>query len=637
MASVFLSYDHDDADRVAPIASALEKAGHSVWWDRHIHGGAEYNSEIESAVDRSDLVVVLWSEKSVRSAWVRDEAAEGRDQGKLVPALLDPVKPPMGFRQYQTVDLSGGKKRVGDRPFGELLRAVARIGDPAASRPQPEPAPPRALRTSPTLLAGGAIILLIAVAMFFWRPWESRSPVPSVTVEANDQSARSRALAGNLLVQLGSLQAAKADALSLVEPGSAAKADMTFKVADTGATGDLRASLSLIESRGNTLLWSREFVQPSGNEADLRQQLAYSAGQVLRCATEALAPDHPELELATLKLYLGGCAELSTTIVDPATSIPLFRKVTRQAPRFAGGWAKLIVAELDAFKGTNATNSALQSQLRADIEEARKLEPDMAEIYLVQSWLQEPRPILGWMKFADQAVAKNPDHARTLENHALGMLHVGRMRRAVQDARRAVQAEPLSSGARQIFINTLMDSGAIEAARKELLEAERLWPGATNVLQTRLRLEFYYGDAREALRLLESRQLGSTPSQAQKSYLKARIEPTPANVERAIADARAVYRHEMSISPLSNALATFGRTDELTDTLLSSDPGAAPGLILAFFRPPFAALRKDRRFMKIAERYGLIDYWRDSGHWPDFCFEPDVPYDCKAEAAKVAA
>src|SRR5438105_5820435 len=80
MASVFLSYDHEDAERAAPIAAALEKAGHSVWWDRHIHGGAEYNSEIENAVERADVVVVLWSERSVRSAWVRDEAAEGRDR-----------------------------------------------------------------------------------------------------------------------------------------------------------------------------------------------------------------------------------------------------------------------------------------------------------------------------------------------------------------------------------------------------------------------------------------------------------------------------------------------------------------------------------------------------------------------------
>ena len=59
MASVFLSYDHDDAALSKPLISALEKAGHTVWFDRHIHGGAEYSRKIEQALDEADAVVVL--------------------------------------------------------------------------------------------------------------------------------------------------------------------------------------------------------------------------------------------------------------------------------------------------------------------------------------------------------------------------------------------------------------------------------------------------------------------------------------------------------------------------------------------------------------------------------------------------
>src|SRR5690349_5203026 len=121
MASVFLSYDHEDEARAAAIAAALEQHGHTVWWDRQIHGGAEYDSAIQTAVEQADAVVVLWSARSVRSAWVRDEAAEGRDRGRLVPVLIDDSKPPMGFRQFQTLDLSGwtGGKRIARLP--ELL------------------------------------------------------------------------------------------------------------------------------------------------------------------------------------------------------------------------------------------------------------------------------------------------------------------------------------------------------------------------------------------------------------------------------------------------------------------------------------------------------------------------------------
>jgi TIR domain len=85
MAKVLLSYDREDTDRAAPIAAALEQSGHSVWWDRHIKGGANFSREIEQALADADAVVVLWSQHSVQSDWVRDEAAAGRDSGRLVP------------------------------------------------------------------------------------------------------------------------------------------------------------------------------------------------------------------------------------------------------------------------------------------------------------------------------------------------------------------------------------------------------------------------------------------------------------------------------------------------------------------------------------------------------------------------
>ena len=54
------------------------------------------------------------------------------------------------------------------------------------------------------------------------------------------------------------------------------------------------------------------------------------------------------------------------------------------------------------------------------------------------------------------------------------------------------------------------------------------------------------------------------------------------------------------------------------------------------FRPALHKFRQDPRFMAVAKRMGLVDYWTKSGNWPDFCFkDPDQPYDCKKEAAKL--
>ena len=67
MASLFLSYSREDVERVRPLATALEREGHSVWWDRHISGGQEFAGAIEQALASADVVVVCWTESSVRS------------------------------------------------------------------------------------------------------------------------------------------------------------------------------------------------------------------------------------------------------------------------------------------------------------------------------------------------------------------------------------------------------------------------------------------------------------------------------------------------------------------------------------------------------------------------------------------
>jgi len=180
MASVFLSYDHEDSARAAPIAAALEAHGHSVWWDRQIHGGAEFDCEIETAVELCEAVIVLWSAKSVRSAWVRDEAGEGRDRGRLVPVLIEAVKPPMGFRQYQAVDMIGWTGRKPIPRLADLLKAIdamTGVGDGTPRRTPTVPAVEDSFAgrnrtlTRRSILAGGAVAATLAAgAAWLWWP-----------------------------------------------------------------------------------------------------------------------------------------------------------------------------------------------------------------------------------------------------------------------------------------------------------------------------------------------------------------------------------------------------------------------------------------------------------------------------------
>lgn len=107
MADVFLSYARADQSRVEIVAAALEDAGYSLWWDKHLQGGHQFSEDIEAALADAKAVLVFWSTEAIKSEWVRDEAAYGRDHNKLVPVRLDDVLPPMGYRQRHAIDLTG--------------------------------------------------------------------------------------------------------------------------------------------------------------------------------------------------------------------------------------------------------------------------------------------------------------------------------------------------------------------------------------------------------------------------------------------------------------------------------------------------------------------------------------------------
>ena len=132
MARIFLSYAREDIDSAKRLAETVAGVGHDVWWDRPIPGGSRFTAEIDRALKAAEVIVALWTEASVESAWVQDEAAEGRDTGRLVPVSLGGCRPPLGFRQFHTVALELNGQ--GDfTELGELFEAIGKIAGEASA------------------------------------------------------------------------------------------------------------------------------------------------------------------------------------------------------------------------------------------------------------------------------------------------------------------------------------------------------------------------------------------------------------------------------------------------------------------------------------------------------------------------
>jgi TolB-like protein len=179
LADIFISYARPDRDRIAQLGAVLEQAGRTVWWDRHIDGGAAFARAIETELESSRVVIVAWSKAALQSDWVKDEAAAARDQGKLLPVSLDGAIAPLGFRQYHVLDLSAwsgepSAPAVTDllRSLESRLRGMASPAPHAAMTPTAEPsaAPSRSgLKRRTLALAGLALVAMLGVAAFLLR------------------------------------------------------------------------------------------------------------------------------------------------------------------------------------------------------------------------------------------------------------------------------------------------------------------------------------------------------------------------------------------------------------------------------------------------------------------------------------
>ena len=148
MARVFLSYARADVDCAKALAELIGRAGHDVWWDRELHGGSHFTAENRQGPAGS---------RSCGGSLVRGVAQIRLGAGRSWPKDAIPtgwcrwsssVRPPLGFRQYQAIDLADLRTGSPPRQLEELLRAIIKMGAPEV-RAAPAEAPPAAPRSPP--------------------------------------------------------------------------------------------------------------------------------------------------------------------------------------------------------------------------------------------------------------------------------------------------------------------------------------------------------------------------------------------------------------------------------------------------------------------------------------------------------
>lgn len=104
--NIFISYSHSDNDFVDQLEADLRQQGFATWMDRRrLAGGHKWRRELQDAIDRSHVLLVVLSPEAIASEYVQTEYGYATDEGKIViPLYYRNCKVPMELRGIQWVD-----------------------------------------------------------------------------------------------------------------------------------------------------------------------------------------------------------------------------------------------------------------------------------------------------------------------------------------------------------------------------------------------------------------------------------------------------------------------------------------------------------------------------------------------------
>jgi TolB-like protein/Tfp pilus assembly protein PilF len=410
-ASVFLSYAHADQALARRLTEALRAQGLDVWWDEMLPAGAAYAATIEETLIRVDAVVVIWSPASVVSNWVKDEAALGRDRGRLVAVATGGVEPPMGFRQFHATDLSRWSGRPADPLFAPVLEAIGTLAcDRAAPRAHAPPAGAggRGIgrRGAIGLGIGAAVVALSGAAgwrMFGSTPAASAVQRIAVLPFANlsgdpSQAYFSSGLADDLRGALAQNPQLAVIAQSSSQAASKAGSDPVAVARLLGVghvlTGSvrradplLRVVVQLIDGASGVIGWAQTFDRPVAEIFAVQDEIARTVARALQVSLfeggeAAMRRRGGTMNSAAYDAYLRGsdAYDLSTGEETDRAALADFERAIALDPKYAAAHAAK-ARVLTAIANSATAQGQVRPLYDAAIEAANKavaLAPEFA-------------------------------------------------------------------------------------------------------------------------------------------------------------------------------------------------------------------------------------------------------------------
>jgi tetratricopeptide (TPR) repeat protein len=638
---VFVSYATADRKEALAVCKAIERRGLKCWIStRDVEPGENYQEAIVRALRHSRAMVLVFSDAANNSNEIKKELSlASRYQVSVMALRIEDVEPSDAFAYELSTRQWIDAFESWDKSIDALVRKIEQVGgstDAGASADARPVARRRAsLRSPKPVLIGVAALALVAIAIAGWmllRPGAVAAHTMQVRLAGFQRlspdlpAAMPQSVAEEINAAFNDDGVIGVSTASAPPPGNAPAYALSGSIRHEG--DKVKVITRLTNERSGSTLWTGSNSYDAANLAQVPRWAAVDASAVVRCGLFGASTYPKALTDQTLTHYLQFCSEPS-----PTKSLDSAHKVVAAAPDFSWGWSAVGAAGLAAMFGEDPgpKREQLRQQAIDAFDKAIRLDPSNSEAYSNKSYLLAPTDLVGREALLKQGIGARP-LACGCEHHLYGnfLLDVGRVKDAVDEFRRAIDVLPLN-GASQIALgDALIIRGYPEQSKQP-------YDAAVDLVDN--------PQLREVIDVM------SAPLTGKYSGLDAAVHDrkigVPAAVAKAVADSFAAMQSGSAPAKAAAAAELVALPPEMTGRLSVTLLGAlganrdalaqvelraqrsSPDAASLLFYPSMRGAMRDPGFPAVAQRLGLMHYWKTTHTRPDVCSDKDAPPFCR--------
>lgn len=426
----------------------------------------------------------------------------------------------------------------------------------------------------------------------------------------------------------------------------------------------LRVGVRLIETGTGSVMWSDVVTRPESEIYTIPNFVVAGVHKALGIDNFETGPQTNPPDPQAYAAYLQAKA-LAREAYDwnLTRAINLLEDAVKRDPDLGEAWAALAWARMDL---AHVVSSGEASELngkspdyllaaRRDANAALVIDPASVDALLVLAVINlvdRLDTLIETESRITSLLVRDPSHPNV--NMRMGMLQmsVGRWQEALRYMKVALDMDPLSALTGFYYATALIGSkraGDFHAyiekkGASELYRRSYPWLVETLLLRDFQSARDFFtplNDGKEyftkGLGMRENIDVGS-PRATRLIQLIDRLVASAEQAETSIDQTiglnmlRAAEDDLIPVSWVFQLLAAAGQNDTAFDLARERISLGEVWYRELLLMPAFGAALHEPRVMELFEATGQLDYWWQTGKWPDYCTDPELPYDCEEAA-----